>query len=256
MKITILGCGGSGGVPLIGNNWGRCDPANPKNTRTRPSIYIEDNGVGILIDTSPDLRTQLLANNISRVNAVLYTHAHADHLHGIDDMRGMNRVMQKVIPIYADRPTMDEIEKCFGYVLKILPDGHGFYRPQLQPNLIQAYQEFQFEHLKIMPILQNHGYINSLGFRIGNFAYCTDVVDFPAESFELLRGVDTWIVDCFINEPHQSHAHVDKVLAWANQLKPRRTILTHLSAQLDYDKLSAKCLPGMEPGFDGMVIDV
>ncbi|TAH37694.1 MAG: MBL fold metallo-hydrolase [Alphaproteobacteria bacterium] len=256
MKITILGCGGSGGVPLIGNNWGRCDPDNPKNRRLRPSIFIEDKDLGILVDTSPDLRQQLLASDIQRIDAVLYTHPHADHLHGIDDMRGVNRLMQKAIPIYAGQQTLDEIHKSFSYVLKQLPEGHGFYKPQLQENLIKPFEQFQVGHLSILPIEQEHGFIKSFGFRIGDFAYCTDVVDFSPRAMESLSGIKTWIIDCFLLEAHQSHAHFAKVVDWAGQLKPERTILTHMSAQLDYDKLLAKCPPGMEPAFDGMVLDI
>jgi phosphoribosyl 1,2-cyclic phosphate phosphodiesterase len=256
MKVTILGCGGSGGVPLLGNNWGKCDPTNPKNYRLRPSIFIEVDGVNILIDTSPDLRQQLLAANIQKIDAVFYTHAHADHLHGIDDLRGINRLMQAVIPVYADRPTLDEIEKSFGYVFKLIPGGQGYFRPQLQPNLIEAYQPFTFKNLSILPLDQDHGTMRSLGFRIGNFAYSTDVVTMPPESMAALNGLDTWIVDCFIDEPHHTHAHVEKALGWIAELKPKRAIFTHMSARLDYEKLSAKCPPGVEPAYDGMVIEV
>lgn len=256
MKITILGCGGSGGVPLIGNNWGTCDPNNPKNRRLRPSIFIENNQTNILVDTSPDLRQQLLSANIQKIDAVLYTHAHADHLHGIDDLRGINRIMQKVIPIYADRPTLDEIEKCFGYVLKLLPNGQGYFRPQLQAYEISAYSQFDVFGTTILPFDQDHGYMRSLGFRIGDFAYSTDVVHMPKESFAALQGVKTWIVDCFIDEPHQTHSHIAKTFEWIERIKPDRAILTHMSARLDYEKLLKKCPPGVEPAFDGMEVIV
>lgn len=255
MKITILGCGGSGGVPLLGNNWGKCDPANPKNFRLRPSIFIETAAGRILIDTSPDLRQQLLAAKIDKIDAVLFTHAHADHLHGIDDLRGINRLMQATIPVYADAPTMAEIEKSFGYVFKLIPGGQGYFRPQLVPHVIAAYQPFHAAGVEIMPLDQDHGFMRSLGFRIGNFAYSTDVVEIPDRSMELLAGIDTWIVDCFIDEPHHTHAHIDKTLAWIERIKPKRAILTHMSARLDYAKLLAQCPPGVEPGFDGMIIE-
>ncbi len=255
MKVTILGCGGSGGVPLIGNNWGRCDPHNPKNRRLRPSIYIETRGVSILVDSSPDLREQLLAANVQRIDAVLYTHAHADHIHGIDDLRGINRLMQSAMPIYADKPTLDEIEKSFGYVFKLIPGGQGFFRPQLISNQITAYQEFKIGDVSILPLDQDHGFMRSLGFRIADFAYSTDVVEMPEQSMQHLMGLDTWIVDCFIDEPHNTHAHIEKTFAWIERLKPKRAILTHMSARLDYEKLRAQCPAGVEPGYDGLVID-
>lgn len=252
MKITMLGCGGSGGVPLIGNEWGACDPSNPKNRRLRPSIYIEAEGLSILVDTSPDLREQLLTNSIKKVDAILYTHAHADHVHGIDDIRGMNRIMQKAIPAYATQKTMDEIQAGFGYIFRPLPEGHGFYKPQLTPHIING--QIKIGDLDIIPFEQNHGFTTSLGFRIKDFAYSTDVVELSDAAFEKLAGINVWIVDCFMYDQHHTHAHLAKVLEWVGRLKPARTILTHMSARLDYDALKAKLPAHIEPGYDGMII--
>ncbi len=254
MKNTILGCGSSAGVPSIGNEWGRCNPLNPKNRRLRPSILIEDQTTFILVDTSPDMRQQLLDARVRRLDAVLYTHAHADHLHGIDDLRSINKILKRALPIYGDRTTLDTIAESFSYVFKTLPQDHGFYRPQLLPNEIKG--SFQINHLTVVPIEQSHGHTDSLGFRINNFAYCTDVVEFKPESFELLRGIDTWVVDCFTDEPHNTHSHIEKTLNWSRQLGVKRAILTHLSNRLDYDKLKSVLPPYAEPAYDGLVIEV
>lgn len=254
MKITILGCGGSGGVPLIGNNWGLCDPNNPKNRRLRPSILVEDGDTAILVDSSPDMRQQLLSANVQKLDAVLYTHAHADHLHGIDDLRGINRIMQKAIPIYANRPTLDEIEKCFGYVLKLLPDGHGFYKPQLIPHEISGGSKIQIGPVDITAFEQDHGFMKTMGFRFGDFAYSTDVVNMPEEAFAALHGIKIWVVDCFIDEPHNTHSHLAKTLEWIERVKPDRAILTHMSARLDYEKLKKRLPAHVEPAFDGLVL--
>ena len=255
MRITMLGCGPSWGVPRIGDDWGACDPAEPRNRRRRVSILLEDGGSALLIDTSPDLRQQLLDAEIRQVDAVLFTHAHADHLHGIDDLRSVNRMMQKALPIYADPKTLDEIRRRFGYVLTPpRPDaGALFYKPVLEATAITG--PFEVAGIAVTPFTQDHGFSQSLGFRFGRFAYSTDVIRLDEEAFAVLAGVETWIVDCIRREPHVTHSHLEQTLAWIARLKPRRAILTHMDESLDYDTLRRALPTGVEPGYDGLVIE-
>jgi phosphoribosyl 1,2-cyclic phosphate phosphodiesterase len=257
MKITVLGSGHSGGTPMIGEGWGNADPKNPKNRRTRPSILVEDSDTRLLVDTSPDLREQFIRNDIDRIDAVLFTHAHADHLHGIDDLRGINRVLDAWIPAYTNDTTWHEIEHRFGYVLAPLKgDGKFFYKPCLTRNDIAIGDRFQIGSFAIDVMDQDHGFSRTLGFRFNNFAYSTDVVDLPEESFAALQGIDTWMVGALWEEPHTTHAHVDKVLEWAERVEPRKLVLSHLSHRIDYATVSAKLPYFAELAFDGMVLEV
>jgi len=253
MKVTVLGCGSSGGVPLIGGNWGKCDPNEPRNRRRRVSILVEDDETRLLVDTSPDLREQLLDAGVSRLDAVLYTHAHADHLHGIDDLRGLNRAMRRPIPVYASETTLDEISARFAYVFRPIPESHGFYKPVLIPNRIDG--PFRIGSIPVVPIDQDHGFTRSLGFRFGGIAYSTDVVELDEAAFAALAGVKIWIVDCVRTESHPTHSHLAKTLGWIARLKPERAILTHMDAGLDYAKLKRELPPGVEPGYDGLVAE-
>ncbi|WP_417789977.1 MBL fold metallo-hydrolase [Terasakiella pusilla] len=255
MKVTILGCGPSGGVPGIGNYWGKCDPDNPKNRRSRPSVFIESDSLSLLVDTSPDVREQLLKANVERLDAVLYTHGHADHLHGIDDLRSINRMQNAALPIYLNQETLDHIQQRFGYVLEPLAEGADmFYKPVLTPNLIASGQAFEIAGQAIMPIVQDHGYCETIGYRIGDFAYSTDVVDMPEGSFKLLEGVKTWVIGTLVDFPHHTHADVEKALKWIERIKPDRAFLTHLGTALDYDDLCRVLPSHVRPCSDGLVI--
>lgn len=259
MRITILGSGGSTGVPgAAGVGWGRCDPSQPRNRRLRPSILVEQDNRLILIDTSPDLRAQLLAAGVHRLDAVLYTHAHADHLHGIDDLRPVNRAMGAPLDIYADPETLATIRQRFGYVFDPLPDGVDFYyKPVLLPHELTDRQGFAVGGLSILPLVQDHGYGTSLGFRFGReAAYTTDVVRLSDEDLEALAGVKLWVVGALGDQAHPTHAHVERVLEWIERVRPRRAVLTHMGVGLDYDSLRRKLPIGVEPGYDGMVIEV
>lgn len=257
MKITILGSGGSSGVPLIGNVWGACDPANPRNRRTRPSILVETAGTRILIDSGPDLREQLLREGVQHLDAVLYTHAHADHTHGIDDLRAMNWLMRQPLPVYADAATLDNLQARFAYCFQGEPEGGYFARPSLVPHVIDLDQPLRIGNLEIRPFVQDHGYSTSLGFRIGRFAYSTDVVRLDEAAFAALDGIDTWIVDCVRPEPpHPVHAHWPITRGWIERVRPRRAILTHMNHMMDYDSLCRMLPAGVEPGYDGMVVEV
>ena len=254
MRITVLGCGVSTGVPAIGPDWGRCNPADPRNRRRRSSILVECRSKVVLIDTSPDLREQLIDAGVSRVDAVIYTHPHADHLHGVDDLRAVNRLMEQAIPIYADEPTLAEIRARFGYAVKPAPPEGPFYRPTLIPHAISG--PFTAAGIRVVPFAQSHGFSTTLGFRIGSFAYSTDVVELDEAAFAVLAGVEVWIVDCLRREPHPTHSHLEKTLAWIARLRPRRAMLTHMDQSLDYAELAAELPNGVEPGRDGTIIEL
>jgi phosphoribosyl 1,2-cyclic phosphate phosphodiesterase len=254
MRITVLGCGVSTGVPAIGPDWGRCDPADPRNYRRRSSILIECRGKLLLIDTTPDLREQLIEARVSHLDAVIYTHAHADHLHGVDDLRTLNRLMRRSIPIYADDHTLSEIRVRFSYALTDTEPGEPFYKPSLIAHRIAG--PFLAAGLPIVPFTQDHGFGSTLGFRIGTFGYSTDAVELDEAAFAALEGVELWIVDCLRREPHPTHSHLEKTLAWIARVSPKRALLTHMDQSLDYAELSAELPAGVEPGRDGLVIEL
>lgn len=254
MKVTVLGCGPSTGVPVIGGNWGRCDPTDPRNRRRRVSVLVEINGVVILIDTSPDLREQLLDASVRRIDAVVLTHAHADHLHGIDDLRSVNRLMRSAIPLYADARTLVEIRSRFGYVFKPVEAPGRFYKPTLVPHEIVG--PFDIRGISVLPFVQDHGFSTTLGLRIGGFAYSTDVTELDDNAFVALAGIKLWIVDCLRREPHPTHSHLAKTLSWIARVRPGQAVLTHMDQSLDYRELSAELPTGVEPGYDGLVIEL
>jgi len=254
VKITVLGCGASTGVPAIGPNWGDCDPSDPRNRRRRCSLLVEVGAVALLIDTSPDLREQLVDARMRRLDAVLLTHAHADHLHGIDDIRQLNRLMKAAIPLWADARTLAEISRRFGYVLEA-PDKPGhFYKPTLEAHEITG--PFAVAGVGVVPFAQDHGYSTTLGFRIGAMAYSTDVTELDATAFTALAGIELWIVDCMRRTPHPTHSHLAKTLGWIARVGPRRAVLTHMDQSLDYKTLAAELPGGVEPGYDGLAIEL
>jgi phosphoribosyl 1,2-cyclic phosphate phosphodiesterase len=254
MRITILGCGSSNGVPHIGNRWGACDPANPKNRRSRPSALVETGGVSFLIDTSPDLREQLILADVTRIDAVLWTHQHADHVHGLDDLREICRLMESPIATYALPEHQRDIGGRFEYAFRPLPEEHSYYRPVLSPHLIDG--PFDVGGVAVRPFLQDHGWQTSVGYRIGDFAYSTDVVRMDDEAFDALDGVKVWVVDCVRIEPHPVHSHLAQSLDWIRRVKPERAYFTHMGAEMDYDSLMRVLPPGVEPGYDGLTIDL
>lgn len=251
MKVTILGCGTSGGVPRIGNHWGDCDPANPKNRRRRVSILIEHEDTVVLVDTSPDMREQCLDANVSRLDAVLYTHDHADHSHGLDELRPLAYQNKKEIPVYGDAKTLATLEHRFQYAF--VPES-DYFKPFVRSHVIDG--PFTVGTIPVVPFIQHHGDKTSLGFRFGDIAYSTDVVGFPEASFEALDGVDVWIVDALQRRPHPTHSHLAQTLDWIKRVKPRRSILTHMTLDMDYATLVDELPPGVEPGYDGLVIEV
>jgi phosphoribosyl 1,2-cyclic phosphate phosphodiesterase len=253
MRVTVLGCGASWGVPAIGPDWGRCDPADSRNRRRRCSLLVESRGAALLIDTSPDLREQLLDAGVARLDAVLLTHAHADHLHGIDDIRIINRLIGKALPFYASPEALEEVKRRFGYTLLPVPD-RPLNRPALVGEPISG--PFTAAGISILPFVQDHGFMMSLGFRIGRVAYSTDVTALDETAFAALAGIELWIVDCMRRAPHPTHSHLAKTLAWIDRVRPRRAILTHMDQSLDYRELCAELPAGVEPGYDGLAIEL
>ena len=257
MRVTILGSGSSSGVPGIGIGWGHCDPENPKNRRLRPSILLESGDKTILIDTSPDLRHQLLTTGTEHLDAVLFTHAHADHLHGLDDLRGINRAMNAPIDVYGDAATLDVIKTRFAYTLEPLHEPATFYyKPTLLAHEIVPGKDYEIAGISINTFEQDHGYSKTVGFRFGDFAYTTDVVALPEIAFDILKGTKTWLIGVFTDEPHMTHAHVDRALEWRSRVQPERCILTHLGPRLDFATLADTLPEGVEPAFDFMTFEV
>jgi phosphoribosyl 1,2-cyclic phosphate phosphodiesterase len=252
MKITILGCGSSGGVPLIGNDWGQCDPSDPRNRRLRVSILVEEGPTTILVDTSPDMREQLLACNFKRLDAVLFTHAHADHSHGIDELRSVNWLIKKPVEIYADQNTLKELETRFDYIFQ-RSNTEAFHKPAVTTHVVEG--AFAVGAIEVLPFAQNHGRFDTVGYRFGDFAYSTDAKALSEASFAALKGVKTWVVDCIREEPHHTHSHLEQTLQWIERVKPERAYLTHMNETLDYAKLAAKLPRGVVPAHDGLVIE-
>lgn len=254
MRVTILGCGASEGVPLITGRWGECDPKNPKNIRSRASIVVEKEGTTLLVDTSPDLRTQWLASSLLRPDAVLYTHDHADHVHGINDIKPFTYHDRKPIPIYSNAETLKSIKERFSYAFPSEESVPDIYPPFVAPHVIEG--PFCIGHISITPFVQDHGYSTSIGYRFENIAYSTDVVDLDDAAFQALEGVDVWIVDCIDRQPRASHSHLTKTLEWIKRVQPRQAYLTHMNLYLDYDVLLKELPKGVEPAYDGLVIEV
>jgi phosphoribosyl 1,2-cyclic phosphate phosphodiesterase len=258
LRVVMLGCGGSAGVPYLGGadgrgNWGACDPNEPRNRRTRSSIAIEGPEGRLLVDAGPDLRTQILANAIPRIDAVLITHHHADHILGLDDVRVLNRILGHAMPLAATDVTLNELRTRFDYAF--LPHtGPHFLRPALDVVPIVPGETVDLVGLTVRTFAQDHDVLETLGVRVGNFAYSTDVVRLDETAMGALEGLDTWVVGCFQRTLHPVHAHVDQVINWVERLRPRRTVLTHMGNDLDWDWMRRNLPHGIEPGYDGMVL--
>lgn len=254
MKVTILGCGSSGGVPRIGDDWGACDPNEPRNRRRRCSILVEEGSSTLLVDTSPDLREQLLDAGVGDVDAVIYTHDHADQVHGIDDLRVMALRMRDRVDVYGDPATLASLRTRFAYIFEQAP-GSG-YPPIARCHEISPGAAVTVAGITVGSFAQQHGEIDSLGLRFGPVAYSCDLNGISEAALEALAGVQVWIVDALRYRPHPSHAHLDQTLAWIARVKPGRAVLTNLHVDMDYRTLADSLPAGVEPAYDGMVIEV
>jgi phosphoribosyl 1,2-cyclic phosphate phosphodiesterase len=258
LTFTVLGCGSSGGVPRIGGDWGDCDPTNPKNRRRRCSLLVtREDGNGatrVLIDTPPDLREQLLDAGVGTLDAVVYTHSHADHMHGIDDLRQVVFYLRRRLPVWADGPTQEALLSRFGYAFT-QPDGSP-YPPILDLHTINGPVTVTGEGgpVTLTPFRAEHGSMDALGFRIGPLAYLPDAIAIPPESWPVLQGLDCWIVDALRRKPHPTHAHLALTLEWIAQARPSRAVITNMHVDLDYETLRAELPPHIVPAFDGMVL--
>lgn len=251
MRITILGCGPSGGVPSIAGEWGKCDPHNPRNRRRRSSILIQKNSKNILIDAGPDVREQLLQANICHIDAVILTHAHADHIRGLDDLKRFSSLNEKPLPVYGDPRTLKAIEIGYPYAIQQVDN---LYSPFLSLHPLFG-PSLPIEGIDFIVFPQIHGNILSWGIRVDNFAYSTDFNDIPEASLTYLKGLQCWVVDCLRFEEHPSHSSFANTMKFIENIKPREAILTHMNQELDYENL-VKILPKqIKAGFDGMKIE-
>ena len=254
MKVRILGCGTSTGVPRIGNDWGRCDPDEPKNRRRRVSILVSDGDTSILVDTTPDLRDQLIDAGVGVVDAVIWTHEHADHAHGIDDVRQLFHNGRRPVPGYAGERTLHSLMRRFDYVF----EGKWGYPATVAGQLLA--EETSIAGVAIRAVEQPHGAITSTGllFTCGGktIGYSTDFNELTDEMAALFSGIDVWIVDALRHHPHPTHNHLDRTLEYVDRLRPRRAVLTHMDNSMDYRSLLRELPPHVEPGFDGMEIEL
>lgn len=261
---TVLGCGSSGGVPRVGNIWGDCDPREPKNRRRRCSLLLTGTTRGragktqIVVDTGCDLREQLLDAHVKNIDAVFYTHEHADHTHGIDDLRAIALNSGKRIDIYMGESTKQRLHSSFSYCFEA-PKDSG-YPPILNSHEMRAEKAITITgeggDITLLPVLQEHGNITTFGFRIGDFLYSCDVSGFADQSISQLANLDVWIVDALRRKPHPSHLNLEQSLAWIKRIKPRQAVLTNLHVDLDYQTINSETPDNVTPAFDGMRIDI
>jgi phosphoribosyl 1,2-cyclic phosphate phosphodiesterase len=250
MKIRVLGSGGSFGSPLAWGRNGNIDINNLNNFRTRSSILIEINNINILIDTSPDLRQQLYSAKCTNIDAVLFTHIHSDHTSGLPDMRAISLINDKIIPAYMPKDMKDKILSHYKFIFK----GDKDYRPFMEVRDIQ--NKFFINNIEIQTFKHNHGSIDVQTYRIGKFAYSTDLKNFYENDLDNLQDLDLWVVGLLRSDPHPSHAGFEQILDYIKYIKPKKTIFTHMTALLDEEKLISKCPKNVLPAFDGMEIEI
>ncbi len=254
MKVTVLGCGTSHGVPMIGCDCAVCISSDPRNQRLRPSILVTaDDGANILVDTPPEMRLALIAAHVRRLDAILYTHSHADHVFGLDDVRTFNYRTQKAMPVYAEPDVLDDLRRIYAYIFKPTQAGGG--KPQVELYPLQSGQPLTLHGLDILPLRVCHGRLPVLAYKFGSrFAYVTDVSVIPPETWPYLENLDLLMLDAVRREPHETHFHLDAALETIALLQPKRTLLTHLSHDYDYAPTNAEFPPGVELAYDGQEI--
>lgn len=261
LEITILGCGSSGGVPRVGQGWGACDPTNPRNRRRRCSIFVDKTGddgghTSIIVDTSPDLRQQLLDLGVERLDAILMTHPHADHTNGIDDIRPLVLKARHRITMHMDEATASVVRRTFGYIFET--SAGSLYPPLLDESRVHCGRPVKVEGpggpIEAMPFQVNHGEIDALGYRFGDVAYTPDLNAIPTSSTGFLEKLELWIVDALRYTRHPSHFSLEETLAWIDRLRPRRAVLTNLHTDMDYGALRRILPDNVEPAFDGMTL--
>ncbi|MGN1091897.1 MAG: MBL fold metallo-hydrolase [Alphaproteobacteria bacterium] len=260
MKIIILGCGPSYGIPTVRTGFGYCDPNNPKNIRSRSCLYLEENGTSVLFDTPPELRLQLYKNHIEQLDAIVFTHMHADHTMGIDDARiftfnDADRHNVLSLPVFVNELDEAEFRERFGFYLKPM-NYLGQTKSVFDLSTVKAGTPFKIQNLTLLPIAQDHGNTQTLGFRVGDFLYTTDLKDFIDTDLSQFKGVKLWILGCVTTHENNKHIYLDKAIEWFNIVKPERMILTHLGAKMDYDTITALLPKGMELAYDGMQISL
>ncbi|HEX5258129.1 MAG TPA: MBL fold metallo-hydrolase [Sphingomicrobium sp.] len=252
MKVRILGCGTSTGVPKIGNDWGQCDPNEPRNARLRTSILVESGGERMLVDCGPDLRQQLLAAEVDRLDGIIVTHTHGDHCHGIDELRPVAQAIGGPVPLHARAEVVQELKERFGYAFA----QSDFYRPIVEARALR--DEFRFGDARVRFVDQPHGGPTSLGLRFDedshSVGYAIDFSDLTEEMADLYKGADVWIADCLTRKPHPTHAHLDGVLGWARDLRVSQLYLVHMGNGLDYRTLVAELPDWAAPAYDGLEI--
>jgi phosphoribosyl 1,2-cyclic phosphate phosphodiesterase len=261
-RFTVLGCGSSGGVPRVAQGWGACDPDNPRNRRRRCAMLVEqtsDEGVtSVLVDASPDLREQLLGVGVSRIDGVLITHSHADHTHGLDDLRPLYQAMGRRIDIHMDEAASSVVRGAFSYLFET-PAG-SFYPPILNERRLSHGRICSLEGpggaIEATPFNVEHGEIPALGFRFGGLAYTPDLNGVGALSLPYLADLDIWVIDALRYRPHPSHLTVEEALGWIAKMRPRRAIVTNLHTDLDYEALARRLPANVEPAYDGLVIEL
>ncbi len=253
MRIKILGCGPSFGVPSLSRGFGLCDPINPKNTRMRSSILIQDKGTSILIDSGPEVRLQLLEAGRPNLDAVLYTHSHYDHMGGADDLRASLNENQETLPVYLSEKDANHFKRLLEYMFQPHTRGKSVF----DLRIIKPLEPFQVNDIEILPILQHHGAGDSIGYRIGDFAYSTDVADMDEDSFNALKGIKVWILGVVTTVPDTNkHLNVDKALKWIDKIQPERAYFTHMGTRMDYDTLCRQLPLYIRPVYDGLELDI
>ncbi len=258
IKITVLGTGTSVGIPALGKlGWGNCDPSNPKNRRQRCSVLIQNENTTILVDAGPDIKNQLIEHNIKKLDAVLITHQHSDHISGLDELRPFYFYNRDKIKIYTNVETSNFLLTRFNYLFEKSESSQSYFSPPLELKHIEYFEELNINDINIKSIKQNHGVIDTLGFIFNDkFGYCTDVVDFPDNSFSSLYNLKVLIITGLRENPHLAHAHFDLSFNWISKLKPEIAYLTHLSPESDHDVVSKLCPPNVYPAYDGLIINI